>query len=138
MVSVNDDMHIGVNSAAIEHQRFGLQEGIKVGTWEELLRHLAPGDIVHLGLPVVFEPDDEAHAVFFAGAESREAGIGEVGKQAAVPPGLVDLQMPAIVLRAGLKMVAYWCPAANGEDFMHFDRRVVPVRETRRAGRRGP
>src|SRR5262249_38051893 len=43
----------------------------------------------------------------------------------AAPPGRVDLQMPAVMLPDGAKVIAYRCPTADGEDFMPFERSVL-------------
>jgi hypothetical protein len=55
-----------------------------------------------------------------------QAGIGQVGEQPAAPPGLSDGQMPTIMLPGGAAMVAHWGTAADGEDLMHLNRRLVP------------
>ena len=86
------DMDIGINRPAVQAQDVIRQEGIEVGPGEERLGHLPAGDVIHLGLPVVLQADDEAHVMGFAGPEPGQTGIGEVGEQAIAPPGLVDLQ----------------------------------------------
>ena len=46
--------HVGVNRPALEDEGLVREQGIEVGAGEELLGDLPPGDVVHLGLPVVF------------------------------------------------------------------------------------
>ena len=84
-------MDVGINGPAIEDEGVLLEEGIEVGAGEELLGDLPAGDIVHLGLPVVFQADDEADIMGLARPEACQTRIGEVGEQAIAPPGLVDL-----------------------------------------------
>ena len=102
-----------------------VQQDIEVGAGEKLLRDLPAGDIVHLGLPIVLEADDKTHPMGVTGPQPGQAGIRQVSEQAVAPPGLVDLQMPAIMLSGRAEMVAHRGPAADGEDFMDLERRIV-------------
>ena len=78
-----------------------------------------------LGFQWSLQADDEAHVIGVARPEARETGVGQVREPSVAPPGLVDLQMPAVMLPGGAAVVAHWCPAPDGEDFMDLDRRVV-------------
>jgi hypothetical protein len=125
-------MHIRVNGPAVAHEDVFLQEDIEVGPRKELLGRLSTRHQVDRGLPVVFEADDQAHPVVIAGLQPCQAGISEVGEQTAAPPGLVDRQMPAIMLPGRAEVVAHRCPAADRKDRVHFDCRVLPRRVRRR------
>src|SRR5919199_317806 len=94
------DMRIGINRVAVEDQDVLLEEGIEVGPGEELLGDVAAREMIHLGLPIVFEPDDKAYPMLVAGPQPGQAGIGEVRQQATPSPGLIDRQMPAAMTMA--------------------------------------
>jgi hypothetical protein len=114
-------MHIGVNDLAIKEQGLLLEQGIEVGPGKEFLGDLSTCDIVHFGLPVLFQADHEADAVGVTGPEPVQAGIGQVGQQAIAPPRLVDGQMAAVMLPGRTEMVLDWSPTAHREDLMHLD-----------------
>lgn len=120
------DRHIGVNGPAVEEQDLVLTENIEVSPPLELLGDLPARERVDLGLPVLFEADHEPHPMGFAGPEAVEAGISQSGQQATVSPGLVDGQMPAVRLPGRAEMVAHQGTAADGEDLMHLECRVLP------------
>src|SRR5882724_5121190 len=117
-------MHVGINGAAVEDKCVVFQEGIEVSAGEALPGDLPARDIVDLRLPVVLEAEDEAHIIRFASPESRNTGVPQVSQEATAPPGLVDRQMPAIMLPSGADMVAHRRSTADREDFMHLNRRV--------------
>jgi len=125
-VLVTTAMPIGVNSPPVEDKRVVRQEGIDVGPRTKLLRDLSSGARVHLRLPVLCEPNDAAHMRGVAGPQARQAGVGQVGAQAAPLPGRVDRQRPTVMLPGGAAMVAHRRPAPDGEDLMHLDGGVVP------------
>jgi hypothetical protein len=118
---------VGINGPAIKDEEALLDEGVKVSAGEEFFGDVTAGDTVHLGLPIIFEADDEAHMVLVTGPQPGQAGIGKVRQQATALPGLVDLQMAAVMLPRGAEVVAHWCPAADGENFMDLDGCVLPA-----------
>jgi hypothetical protein len=61
--------HICINGAAVAHEDILFKEDIEIDPREERWGDLAARDIVHLGLPVVFEADDKAHPVVIAGTQ---------------------------------------------------------------------
>jgi hypothetical protein len=117
-------MHIGIDGPAIEYKDLFLEEHIEVSPGEELRGDPSTGNRLDLGFPVAFETDDEAHPVRVTGAQSRHAGVGQVDQQAVASPGRIDLQMPAVMLPSGAKMVVHGRPTADGEDFMDLERGV--------------
>ena len=125
-VFVPATMDIGIHGSTIAHEDVLREEGIELGPRQEGLGHLSPGAIVNFRLPVVFETDDHTHAVGVTGSEALNTRLSKVGEQAVAPPGLVDREMPAIMLAGWAKVVAHRRPAANGEDFMYLDRGVLP------------
>jgi hypothetical protein len=114
------NMHIRVKVSAIQDQRVVLQEGIEAGPGEERLGYLPAGHIFDLGFSVVCEADYESHPVDVAGPQAVEAGISQVRQQATAPPGLINGQRPAVMLRGRAEMVVDRGPAAEGEDCMHL------------------
>src|SRR5262245_32863186 len=60
-------MHIGINGPTVEDQDVLLKEGIEISPGEELLADMAAREMVHFGLPVVFEADAKTHPVIVAG-----------------------------------------------------------------------
>ena len=133
------DMDIGVDGAAIQDQRLVSQQGIEVGPGKERLRDLPARDMVDFRLPVLFQTDDVPHAVGVAGSEALQAGIRQVGQQAVAPPGLIDLQMPAVMLAGRTEMVAAPGPRSRRRGFYGPSWPRTPrSQETPRAGHRGP
>ena len=62
-------MHIRINDAAIQDERFVRQQGIQVGPGEECSGDLSPSEVVDLGLPVVFQPNHVVEAMGIARLE---------------------------------------------------------------------
>jgi hypothetical protein len=94
---------IGINGPTIKDKNALLDEGVEVSAKEECLGELAAGDTDHLGLSVILEADDKAYLVLVTGPHSGQAGICEGSEPATALPRLVDLQMSAVMPRAGLK-----------------------------------
>jgi hypothetical protein len=67
---------------AIKDEEALLNEGVEARAREEFLGAVAAGDMVTLGLPVIFEADDKAPMVLVTGPQPGQAGISEVSKQA--------------------------------------------------------
>jgi hypothetical protein len=82
----------------IEDERVLRKEDIEGGARAELPGHLSMGDVVNLGRPVVFPPNDEVPLIVFARPAARETGRGQVGEPPAASPGLIDLQRRAVML----------------------------------------
>lgn len=118
-------MDVGINGPAIQDEDLRRDEGIEVRAGEELLGDLPTGDILYLRFPGVLEAEHEAHIMRFARPETRQTGIAKIGEKATAPPGLVDRQMPAVMLPGRAAMVPHWGTAADGEDCMDVDRRVI-------------
>jgi hypothetical protein len=125
-VLVVADMPMSLHRPAVEHKGVVIQQGIAVGAWEVLPGDLPARASVHLGLPVGREPDDDAPAVDFAGASVCQAGRGQLSEPSVAPPGLVDVQMPAVMLPGGTAMGAPRGSAPHEEDLMALERRIVP------------
>jgi hypothetical protein len=120
------DMPIGVNGPAVQEKDLVLAEDGEGSPPQALLGDLPARAMVDRGLPVVLEANHAPDPVGFAGPESVEAGRGQLGQQATVPPGLVEGQMPAVMLPGGAEMVAHRGIAADGEDRMPLERRIIP------------
>ena len=125
-VRVATDRHVGSKDAASAPEDSLREQGIEVGPRAEGLAHLSPGARVDRRLPVVFEADATAHTLGFTRPEACQTRLAEVGQQAVAPPGLSDLELPAVRLAGWTAVVAYRRPAAHGEDVMPRDRRVLP------------
>src|SRR5918997_3593639 len=119
------DMRIGINRVAVEDEDVLLEEGVEVGPGEELLGDVAAREMIHFWLPIVFEPDDKAYPVIVAGPQPGKARIREVRQQATPSPGLIDRQMPAVMLSGRAEMVAHRRSAADREDLMNFNCRIL-------------
>jgi hypothetical protein len=117
--------YIGINGSAIEHKDLFLEADVEVGPGEERWSDLATGNVVDLGLPIVFESDDQPHPLAIAGAQPRQAGVCEVSQQATPLPRRIELRRPAVMLPGRAEMVAAGCPTADGEDFRPLERRLV-------------
>jgi hypothetical protein len=83
-------MHLGSNGPAVEEQEVLIEERIEVGPRAELLGDVAAREIVDLGLPVVFEADDQAPPMLVAGLQPGQAGRGKIGEHATAPPRRLD------------------------------------------------
>jgi hypothetical protein len=85
--------HVRVDDLPVESQDLEVEEEIEVESRKENSAHRASGDVVHLGLPVLLQPDDVVDAV--ARRSTRpphhllrarlEANLHRVGLAAAVP-----------------------------------------------------
>jgi hypothetical protein len=84
-VRVAADLHISIDSLAGERQCVGVQQGIAGGAGEQLPGDLSTRHRVPLGLPVVLELDDDAHALGCAGSQACQARLGQVGEQPGRP-----------------------------------------------------
>ena len=113
--------HIRITGTAIQGQRVIRQEGIQVGPGEECRGQLSPGEIVTLGLPVVFQPDHVADAMSVAGLQPVQTSRGEISQQPIPPPGRVDSQVAAVMLAGRTDMVAPRSATADREDFVHLE-----------------
>jgi hypothetical protein len=127
------DMDIGIQGPAGEAEELRLEEGIKVSAREELLGHLPMCDVVNLGLPVVLQAAHETHLMRVASPATLNTGVAKIGQEPTPPPGLVDGEMPAVMLPRGAAMVAHRRPAAAREHLMALERRLVPGPRTRLA-----
>ena len=125
-------MDVGSHGPAIEAPHLRLKAGIAVGPRAELLGDVAARPMVHLGLPVLLEADDNAHMVLVTGPQPDQAGIGESSTHATTLPGLVDRQMAAVMLPRRAEVVAPRGPAAARQDLMPLDCCVLPCPENLR------
>jgi hypothetical protein len=87
--------------------------------------HLAPGEVVHLGLPGVLEPDDEAYISGLARPEARETRQGQGGQACVAPSGRVELPMRAGVRPSRAAMGPHRRSTADRADCLPLKRRVV-------------
>jgi hypothetical protein len=122
--------HLGSNGVASADKELLLKQDIEVGAGAECRGDLTTRQRVDLRLPVVLEADHQAHPLGMTGPQPGQARRRQVRQQTTTLPGLVDLHMPAVMLAGRAEMVAYGCPAADGEDLMPLERRIVPSKSS--------
>jgi hypothetical protein len=70
---------------------------------------------------VLVQADHAPHAVGFAGLQAFQTGRGQIGPQAAAPPGLLPRQMAAVMLPGRTALGLNGRPTADGEACMPRD-----------------